>query len=545
MGDYSISVVKDSFEVKVGQNTYTLTGINDRDLPLVKEHKNKLLMQINLKEMLSNLLNSVNLLDIVYCSVAGVGRLPGQVSKLQTGLLRDISQSQIVMSSFVTNTEAVLDQLIDVYPELSYGEYEDAIDILVNVKNYAERMRDQAQELKSAFEKRTEESDGILTQAIDTNSQMYEQRDKIQQELLEMQAELAAFETLKEILNEQITQMNEEYQKLEKQEQKAADRAFGMELAGVILGGIGELVSAAVPVKELARGVQDSESKAGSKPEQAQEAPDEEVEENSRVKEKEQKVKKLEEKKEKLEQDISDLEKQLKECKPGDEYNRLRADADSKKKELEEVSQELEMEKKTAEKVKSALKSAGSGFSDAAQKQQDSVEFYNKRLQEIYRLRQEVQKQDADNKAKIKEYTTKIAGTVSRKDEVDLAVKSLTMAIGSLRRVVVILNETVMFWESIVQCCKALAGSDLADRIRKGCSKAISDGAQPFYMGGFFVKTFLTYLMQWTALNLISCDYVAAMNTVRKELGSTIAQEEGVREVQWEKAAQLAKNLRI
>lgn len=459
--------------------------------------------------------------------------------------MRDISQSQIVMSSFVKNTEAVLDQLIDVYPELSYGEYEDAIDILASVKNYAERMRDQALELKNTFEKRCRETDDILTQTIDTNSQMYAQREKIQQELLEMQAELAAFETLKEILNEQIAQMNEEYQKLEKQEQKAADRAFGMELAGAILGGIGELVSAAVPVKELARGVQGSESKAGSKSEQVQEAPDEEVEENSRVKEKEQKVKKLQEKKEKLEQDISNLEKQLKECKPGDEYNRLRADADSKKKELEEVSQELEMEKKTAEKVKSALKSAGSGFSDAAQKQQDSVEFYNKRLQEIYRLRQEVKTQDTKNKAKITEYTKKIAGTVSRKDEVDLTIKSLTMAIGSLRRVVVILNETVMFWESIVQCCKALADPELADKIRKERSRSVSEGQQPFYMRHLFVKTFLTYLMQWTALNLISCDYVAAMNTVRKELGSTIAQEEGVREVQWEKAAQLAKNLRI
>lgn len=547
MSDYEVSIVEEKYTVMVGGKVYSLCETNAAEMPLVQSEKSKLLMQINLEEMLGNLLNSVDLLDIVYCSSAGIGGIPGQVSKLQTGLLRDISDSQLVMSEFVDNTTDVLDNLAWVYPNLVGNDYGQAIDILVQVREYAEEMYTKAAKLRDTFGERCSQSDDILTQTINKNSDLYAQKNKVLEEIANMNAELEAFETLKEILDEQIEEMNEEYRELEKKEEKAAKQAFQLQLTGAILGGIGELISTVIPIKELAGGGEKSEGNNDeeSSQQEVEQVSEEEIAKNTKVQEKENDIADLKEKRNKLQQEIKELQERLKSCPEGQEYDALRKQAVDKQAELDQVNEKIESGQKAADKIKEALKATGSSFTAAADKQQSNVEMYNKRLQEVYRLRQEVKKQDAQNQAKIKEYTQKVAASVDRKDKLDLTVKSLTMAIGSLRRVVVILNEAALFWKSIAQCCEKLSESGLADTIKKNSENAVSEGTKPFYMQLLFVKTFLLYLIRWTALNLISNDYVAAMNKVRKELGNTIAQEEGEPEKQWEKAAALAKNLKI
>ncbi|WP_290155011.1 hypothetical protein, partial [uncultured Dubosiella sp.] len=99
--NYELQVCEDSYSVIVDEVQYFLSQENGNELPLIQNQKQSLLMKINLEEMLKNLLNCTKLLDVVYCSVAGIGTLPGRVSQLQTSLLQTVSDSELTMNSFV------------------------------------------------------------------------------------------------------------------------------------------------------------------------------------------------------------------------------------------------------------------------------------------------------------------------------------------------------------------------------------------------------------------------------------------------------------
>lgn len=548
MSDYELTMcTQGKYEVTVSGVNYSLTEVNSRTLPLIESEKQKMLMKINLQEMLGNLLNSTKLLDIVYCSVSSMGALQAEVSRLQVNLLKDITDSELVMDEFCSKTESILDELVTVYPLLYTGRNEKAIRIFVSIKEHAVEMCQKAETLRDIFVKRCDDTDGILTKTIYKNEELYARRDKIQEEIANMNAELDAAEALKEILEEQIRTMNKEYEDLEKKEEKAANRAFSMELTGAILGGIGELFSTIVPIKELLGGKDtETQSKETEMEEQAiDEVSEQAVQQNEKVQEKQKKIDNLEQKISQLKKEIAEIENKLKADIPKAEYDKLRADGVRKQKELEELEGQKATEEKSVDKIKDALKAVGNSFSKAAEKQQSNVEAYNKRLQEVYRLKQEVQKQDAANKAKIAEYTGKVASSIDRRDTLDLSVKSLTMAIGCMRRIVVILNETVLFWKSIARCCDNLSKTKLIEDIEESVETELLPDETPFYMQRLFVKTFLLYLIHWTALNLISGEYLDAMDQVRSELGTRMGRIEGSREKQWELAAEMAKDLQI
>lgn len=557
MEDYELSMVEKKYQVAVGEQLYPLCERMDGQLPLVQGEKSNLLLRINLEEMLGNLLNCVDLLDIVYCSVSGLGELPSGVSRLQTDLLRDVTDSGLVMQKFVRNTEQVLDELIEVYPSLADQDYQEALEILAGIKGYAVKMYEEAAALRDRFVERCSLADEVLQNALNKNSEFYDQKDKVQDEIANMNAELEALEALKEILQEQIDEMNDEYKELEKKEADAAKKAYNLELTGAIVGGIGELVTSIIPIKDLVSGIagggqaQDAgQENAGEQP--AAEVSEQEAKSNPKVQQKDSEKKELEEKKKKLESEKNEIQSRLKGIdKEGDSarYEKLRTELEEKQAELDDIEGKIKEKQIASEKIKESLKNIGSGFSKAAQTQQHTVEEYNKRLGEIYKLRREIKKQDAENKGKIKRYTELIASSVIKKDSLNITIQSLTMAIGSLRKVVVILNEAALFWKSIAACCEVLSESNLADKIEAGMNKEADEkegeSIRPFYEKRLFVKTFLTYMLRWTALNLISVDYVAAMNKVRESLGKTIGRMEGDREEQWAKASKLAQNLRV
>ena len=126
--------------------------------------------------------------------------------------------------------------------------------------------------------------------------------------------------------------------------------------------------------------------------------------------------------------------------------------------------------------------------------------------------------QDAENKAKIAKYNAKIASSNEQKKDLDMKIQSLAMSIVSMRHIVTILNETILFWKGIVVCCETLAVSNLTVKIVE--TEPIIESR--FYEKRLFIKQFLLYLTQWQALRLISNTYVDNMDTVCKSLVEVI-----------------------
>lgn len=539
--NYELQVCEDSYSVIVDEVQYFLSQENGNELPLIQNQKQSLLMKINLEEMLKNLLNCTKLLDVVYCSVAGIGTLPGRVSQLQTSLLQTVSDSELTMNSFVRSTSKVLSDLSEVYPCLGDGDYQSAVSILQSVKNVAKAMENAAIEIRDAFQARCDETASILQDAFHSNQEFLDHRDQTTEELTEMNAELEALEVLKTILETQVETMNEEYKALEKKEEQAADRAFGLELTGAILGGLGELVTTVLPIKDLVGGITPEPSaEATSTPDPVD---DSQIAQNEEVRKSKQKKDDLETREKQLDQDIEALKKELSDPSITD-LEKKRQTLKEKETEREQLEQDIKTQEKTIEKVSGALKAAGSSFTTAASHEQTSVEAYNKRLEELARLRHEMAQQDAENKAKIAKYKAKIASSIDHKKDLDLTIQSLTMAIGSMRRIVTILNETILFWKGVVVCCETLADSELAAKIEEA-EQTESKTENRFYEKRLFIKPFLLYFIQWQALRLISNEYVDSMDTVRKSLAEAMAEKEGTREEQWNKAAAKAQTLDV
>lgn len=548
--DYELIIKDDAYSVFVQGNEYFLSKENEDTLPLVTNQKNSLLVKINLTEMLQNLINCTNLLDVVYCSVAGIGTLPGKVSRLQKSLLQNISDSELTMSGFVSTTSSVLSDLTEVYPLFSDSAYDDAVSILTAVKEHAKRMMTDAIKVRDAFQTRCDETDAILQDTFSNNQMLLDKKDKVSEEIADMNAELEAFTVLEKILEEQITDMNNEYQALVKKEEKAADRAFSLELTGAITGALGELIQTILPIKDILSGFSPDTPSSEEEKQNTEnacsdsESADIDVSENEEIQKTVQKTENLKQNRTVLEQEIHTLQQELQDPNRND-FEEKRTVLEEKQKELDNLNQNIKTQEKTIEKVSSALKAAGSSFTNAAEHQQSTVEAYNKRLEKIFKLKQEMTKQNAENKAKIAAYKAKIASSIQNNKDLNIAIQSLTMAIGSMRRIIVILNETVLFWKSIVICCETLDQSDFIDSVRKS-QEQIEDTDKPlFYTKRLFIKPFLAYFIQWQALRLISEEYVENMYLARKNLENAMSESEGTREEQWKKAALKAQDLQI
>lgn len=540
--NYELKVQDDIYSVFVDEEEYYLSQENRFDLPLVQAQKQALLVKINLKEMLKNLLNCTNLLDIVYCSVAGIRGLPGRVSKLQELLLETLSDSELTMQGFVSATKRSLEDLSEVYPCLGEGDYEEAVSLLTSIKSTAQRMEKEAIMIRDAFQKCCDETSSILQDVYTSNQELLEHRDQASKELAEMNGELEALEVLKAILSTRIEEMNEEYKALEKKEEKASDRAFGLELTGAILGGLGELVSTILPIKELVS----SDTSSQSQPESStkENVSEEDLSKNEEIQNFNRKKEDLHDRAKSLDKEIETLKKELEDPNV-ENMTQKRELLSTKEKERAQIDQDIQTQEKTIEKVSSALKSTGSSFTKAASHEQNTVEAYNKRLEEVYRLRHEIEKQDAENKAKIAKYKAKIASTTDNRKSLDLTIQSLTMAIGSMRRIIVILNETVLFWKSIVVCCQTLSDSQLSEKIDQAKQSLSPTSKDPFYAKRSFITSFLLYLMKWQALQLVCQEYLDNLDTVRNNLSKSMSEQEGGREVQWKKAAEKAQALQL
>ncbi|BBK63267.1 hypothetical protein [Amedibacterium intestinale] len=475
-----------------------------------------------------------SLLDIVYCSVSGISNLPEIAHTLQSDLLKAISDSELTMKSFSNESEIVINSLNNVYPCFSENDIKTGIQLLAKTADIARKMTDKSIEMKNTFLKCLDQTETVLHNTYSNNQKLLEKKDEIQNQIAEVKAELASMEILQQILQEQIENMNHEYIELSKKAESAEKRAYSLELTGAIMGGLGGLISNIFPIKDLVSSV--SETPQTSETDSFN-TDDVNPADNSKIQSVEKEVQDLKSKKDALTREINSLTEEIK-AHPSD-MEQKRELLKKKQEEYDKTEQEIIAQEKTIEKVSTALKNIGNSFTTAAEHQNATLESYNKRLEELYRLQQEVKSKDATNKASITKYKETLAASVNNRANLEIPLQALTVSISSMRRIVTILNEVILFWKSIEACCEALANTKFWNEI------SIDENQQKFYEKRMFVQPFADYHIQWEALYLVCLDYVDSMNEVRTKLSDTIAQAEGEPELQWDKAIQKAKNLKV
>lgn len=542
MSDYSLTVVDNSIVLESSDNvemkikeTYSLTKAPTPDSFLVVQEKQWILGQLNLNKMLQNLDSCVDLLEIAYNAVNGMEGLHRSVSDIQIRFGDALITSNETVQGFAYKTSSIIDAFIETYECLLDGDEASAIETLKGIQKYAVAMRQKSEALGDTFDTLAKNTNSALNETIEKNAINYVQKEEIIKQNAEMEAQVAAMEALKKNLEEKVTAITADYSKVQKQQEKQEERAFALQLTGAILGGLGLAAKQGVDMYANSQVPGYKTPSGDSQQTQTQ-------------------IGEFKTKKDNLEKDIKTIDddnktdqEKLEKTSDNAEKDALREkirkaneNKSSKQNEIKELDLKINALSKSIEKI-------GDSFSELGELLQDKAESYETRLNEIFKMKSELEKQERDNITKLAEYTKRISNTVIQKDSLEMAINSLITAVGCLRKVVSYLKDMVAFWKSIETCCDSLSGTETIDAVTRVQKKFSNDNelsarVQP-YKEIRFMRVFIKYLVRWVALNSVCIEYVKAIETTRSNLNTSIAQKETSREEHWEQASKLAEKV--
>lgn len=542
MSDYSLTVVNNSIVLETPDDaekkikeTYTLTNAPSPNSYMVLVQKNTILGQLNLNKMLQNLNSCVNLLEITYNAVNGMQGLHRSVSDIQVRFGDALITSNETVQGFAYKTDSIIDAFIETYECLLDGDEASAIDTLKGIQKYAIQMREKSEALGNTFNALANDTNSALNETIEKNAVNYAKKEEILKENAEMQAQVDAMQTLKINLEKNITEIANDYNKVQKQQEKQEERAFALQLTGAILGGIGLAAKTGMNIYSATQFPGMPTPSGNSQETQTQ-------------------IQEYKIQKEDLEKELKTIDTDIKTDQDNLDKSTDNTEKDALRNKIIKSKENKSLKEKEINKLDAKIsvlsnsaKNLGSSFSELGELLQDKAGSYEGRLNEIFKIKTELEKQERENLTKLAEYTKKIANTVIQKDSLEMAINSLITAVGCLRKVVSYLKDMVQFWKSIEVCCEFLSGTETIDAVSRVQKKFSNDTelsvrVQP-YREIRFMRIFLLYLAKWVALNSVCKEYVKAIETTRSNLNNSIAQKETSREAHWEQASRLAEKV--
>jgi len=509
----------------------------------IEDAKKGLKTKLNIEKIGTELEHCVDLLEVAYYAVNGISNLQSSVSVLQSNLLSALDDSVDVMSDFKVNTGLIIKDFFFAYKFLQKQNSEKALEKFKNAEKYALEMVEKFNMLRTHYKDLAQEAKDITEAAVEAKAGEYKNKKEILSMRNQMEAEVQAFESLKKSYAEQIEKLEKEYTDLNKKLEKAEDRQFALELTGIIIGG---LSTAAVGImgasiygngKNAASILNNNESGAG-KPEQSgvsgadQQKGDTEISKDlsDKKKEKEKIDSEVKEKKATYEE----AQKKVEESVDDTEKETLKAERDKALKELNEVQQR----QKNLQDMIGKLQEGCSAVTESCQKAADSqgtiIDNYNARIEKVFELKYKIREKEIENLSSIAKYTKLIADSHITEDAVDLAIKSLIIAVTCMRNIEAILHDIVDFWSKLAAHCKELGSSGMADYIELAEGQDLTQDLD-------LVQAFFVYLINWTALESVAVAFLTNVETSKAHLRDTIAVVELSREKAWEKAPQIAQ----
>ncbi|MEF9922309.1 MAG: hypothetical protein RR769_05270, partial [Anaerovoracaceae bacterium] len=181
---------------------------------------------------------------------------------------------------------------------------------------------------------------------------------------------------------------------------------------------------------------------------------------------------------------------------------------------IEAKQKEEKTEKRafTMEIIRAVAGLADRGMGEAISSLTHKQEEYSKALERTMELqKQELEMQKGQ--IKLKDDLTKLAHQVKEQvDEnmtLDIAIKTLPLALQCLGQMVVALQTTAIFWRGIESGCKCLS-QDTFITFVDGLQKVDEQFQSEMYLEDSFTGQMLSYMSTWVALGIISREYAEA-----------------------------------
>lgn len=557
---YSVTADK-KLEVCVDGNTgvYDLNEPMEDSFPIVVREKKEILKQMDLKTVINNLDNAVDLLDVSYHAVYGFP-VQAKIFRLQKNLMDLNDKGIIVVGEFRDKSQTVQAELKSVFQWLVKGMESVAIGKLERFSLYAAGMSEQARELADDYQRMADSTSAILEETMEESSRQYAKMDELRNMMNEFQAKIDSANKVQQELKRRINTLNEDYSRLsaaeeraEKQQNKMAIIGAVFSFAGEVMSGVGSIIpgmGGSGTQKQTDAGQNTSGSaaetgvSAGDAGTEAKlQAQQQEQEENNR------KIAALKQEIESLENSL----KELSEATPGDEDGASRADKQkeyrerirSKKKELEELEKNNQKLSQTIEGLSRLFNAAGEQIDKMANNAKTISEQRSQRLNEINQERMRLEDANTEQLALLAENTRKLAGIVIDQNSTEAAVQALIIAVSCLKRVVVAVKDIELFWNSMEACCRSLADSSFKDTIKDLQQIDKAERIEAYY-SDMIMYPLLCYIAKWAAVGSISREYIKAAENTRSNLNMTVTTADSSsmgRTDHWNRASQLAEQV--
>lgn len=517
---------------------YDLTKALGENALLVRKEKGDILHQMDLPAVISNLDNTVELLNIAYHAVYGFPEYV-QVFDLQKTVMDLNDKGIVVVTDFKDQATVVVAELVGVYRWLIKGMESMAISKLERFASRAAGMSEQAARMAEGYEKAADRAAVVLKGVMNQNTSQIEKNEELTRMTQELEAAQESVAAIQNSVEERLSALQQEYTRLTRVDDEERSHKRTMDIMGAVFGFLGAAVSVAATAMPPAASTPQAEA-AGSqqdydKAKREKEDLEKQIEEKkNEIESSEEKLKELVAQKDKIEgAEKKELEKTIDSVR--DEISKAKKDRD-----------DLENRKKAAEdKLKGLgelLGAQGTQIQQAAAASADAGQVRAEQMSAIYNEIMELQKKKTEQAGLLVKYAKQMEATVIDKHSIEAAIQSLILAISCLKKSVVALKDIALFWSSLDRSCRALASATLKDDI-KALQSADKEDRIEAYQSPEIMYPIASYMAKWVAILSVSQDYLTAAEKTRVRLNDTIANSDSVsmsQEDHWKLASKLA-----
>jgi len=536
---------KKQLVVKIGSRneSYDLTKPMSENALMVKEEKKDILHQMDLPMVITNLNNTVDLLNISYHAVYGFPE-QSQVFSLQKGVMDLNDKGIIVVTDFKDQASVVVAELVGVYKWLIKGMETVAISKLENFASRAAGMSEQALEMAHGYQNAADKTAAVLQKVMDQNAAQVEKSENLTKMMNELEAAQKSVEALQASLEERLAGLQKEYNRLIKVDEEERSHKRTMDIMGAVFGFLG----AAASVASSAMASSGTFSQSGAMNVANKRSKEEYDKAETRKKELETQLKEKEEEIAGLEKTLNDLVAQ-KDQAGEEEKQTLEKEISCARENITRARNEkdsLETDKKAAsetlDKLGGALKEQGAQMQQSASASADDAATRAEEMSAIYAEIMNLEKQKTEQVGLLAKYAKQMEATVIDQHSTEAAIQSLILAVSCLKKSVVALKDIALFWSSLERSCRALADATIKDDIKALQSADKADRIEA-YQSAEIMYPIASYMAKWVAILSVSREYLTAAEKTRSHLNDTVANSDSVtmsREDHWNLASKLA-----
>jgi hypothetical protein len=472
------------YEVVIDGQSYSAIAIPAADSGVVTAERNRLLKNLKLESLISNLLRAGELLTLAYNGVAGFGALRGAVTSISDRLRVLAADCELTMQRFERSSRTITGNLRDCFKFLMNGREEAALLWLGKAGVAAHGMADEADDLADRFDTLGNDAVQTLVDTQKAQGETEEAKAKLEAQIADLNAKDAGARTLAEELVKQKEELQQLYNEAKEKAETAEDRAFALSIVNAIMKPLGDGLGAFAgamtrmnsptgmmppnfPVQTAPAGGSapasgsSSLAGAGTSPPTTGTSP------------------------------------------PGAETSGTGSG---------------NVDPAVTAGVAGAgagLAAAGTATSQMSGDIYSLAENYRKQKESYLKNLLELKKVERENAAKIAEYAVRLKNSQGQATIYSATVESLLQAIGALKGISTTLRLNALFWRQMSDHCQELAESDLDEKIE--IYKTFDDRTI-YYQDPDFKEQLVRYMAGWKAIEVIAASYGVECGRVRAQI---------------------------